>query len=86
MIFSWWGGGNFFSLSVGQILTFPRAKLLKIEILPRDNKNYVVILMKLACTGTVSFDAYLALIFSNVYDLKYVGINPMQNDLKCRVF
>ena len=47
----------------------------------------MVILVKLACTGTMSFDAYLALIIiSNIYDLNYVGINPMPHDLECRVF
>ena len=35
----------------------------------------MVILVKLACTGTMSFDAYLALIIiSNIYDLMWESI------------
>ena len=61
---SWHEGGSFHFIwdgcnlgTVGRISTFPRAKLIKIEILTiwtQDNENHVVILVELACTWTMS--------------------------------
>ena len=70
IIFSWWGEGegHFFIIwdgrnfgTIGQLLNFERAKLLKIEFLieiltiwQRDHENHVVISSKMAFAGTMS--------------------------------